>query len=143
MSDSLAAVVAHGLLNSLSVVKNGAITLAEAWDGLTAEQLDDLTEGVLGQAELMADGLESLPAMARHRLANHLFVLRGACETLMRDGRLLTEADRAELLAVVTRQADFAAGVLHGVVRSLPEEVLILLDSLDDDRNGNPSKATR
>jgi hypothetical protein len=135
MSDSLAAVIAHGLLNSLAVVKNGVVTLTEVWEALSADERATLTEGVLSQAEVMADGLDLLPDMPRHRLANHLFVLRRACETLIRDGRFLSAAERADLLTVVHRQADCAAEVLHGVVRSLPPEVLVVLDGLDDDRD--------
>src|SRR5436309_2693757 len=135
MSDSLAAVVAHGLLNSLAVVKNGVTTLAEEWDDIDPDQRVYLAEGVLAQAELMADGLDSLPTGPRHRLANHLFVLRGACECLIREGRRLTAPERDDLLAVVDRQAAHAAAILHGVVQSLPDQVLVLLNRLGEDRD--------
>jgi hypothetical protein len=143
MSESLAAVVAHGLLNSLAVVKDGVATLWETWDGLSVEQRAGLAEGVLAQAEVMADGLDSLPDVSRHRLGNHLFVLRGACQTMLRDGRFLTKADRDELLTVVNRQADYATGVLEAVVQSLPDEVLVVLNRLGPgrERDGADSQA--
>jgi hypothetical protein len=135
MDDSISAVVAHGLLNSLAVVIGGTAALARAWDELPAQQRRDVIEMALSQAELMADGLEALPSAARHRLANHLFVVRGVCETLMREADLLPAAERADLLGVVQRQGSQAAGVLEGVARALPAEVQALLNELDDRRD--------
>lgn len=136
MQDSIAAVVAHGLLNSLAVVSGGMSTLDRAWEGLSPDQRTELTESALSQAELMADGLSALPSPAKHRLANHLFVVRGVCETLLREGVFLSPADRGHLLGVVHRQAGYAADVLGGVVRGLPPEVQVVLDRLSDDRDG-------
>jgi hypothetical protein len=135
MDDSISAVVAHGLLNSLAVVKGGTAALARAWDELPAEHRRDALEMALSQAELMADGLDALPSHTRHRLANHLFVVRGVCETLIRESELLPAAERADLLGVVQRQAGHAAGVLEGVARALPTEVQSLLNDLDDRRD--------
>jgi hypothetical protein len=135
MEDSISAVVAHGLLNSLAVVTGGTSVLARAWDSLSAEKRREVTEMALSQAELMADGLDALPSTARHRLANHLFIVRGVCETLMREGEGLPAADREHLLGVVKRQASQAAVVLEGVARALPAEVQALLSELDDERD--------
>lgn len=140
MPDSLAAVVAHGLLNSLAVVQ-GVTTLGKAWDGLTDDQRSEVTEMALSQAELMADGLDALPSPVKHRLANHLFVVRGACQTLMLEGRHMGRDDRGHLLSVIDRQTALAASVLYDVVRGLPLEVREVLDQLDSDRNSNNSEA--
>lgn len=137
MSDSLAAVVAHGLLNSLAVVHGGMSTLARACDGLEPDQRTDLTEAALSQAELMGDGLEALPSPARHRLANHLLVGRGVCQTLLKEGHFMSAGDRAHLLGVIERQAGDAQDVLSAVVRGLPAEVQVVLDKLNSDRDGS------
>lgn len=135
MPDSLAAVVAHGLLNSLSVVRGAMATLARAWDGLSPDQHNDLTESALSQAELMSDALDALSSDARHRLANHLFVVRGVCETMLREGHYVSASDRAHLLGVVERQVRYAEDVLAAVARGLPAEVQVVLDRLDSDRD--------
>lgn len=134
MEESIAAVIAHGLLNSLSVVQGAMVTLVTGWDGLSQEMRADLAETALSQAEVMADGLDALPPHARHRLANHLFVLRGACQSLKREGDRLEAGERQHFLDVVRRQTSQVADVLHGVVRALPEGVQVVLDQLDDDR---------
>lgn len=134
MDDSLAAVIAHGLLNSLAVVQGGVATLHRVWDGLSVDQRKDMADTALSQAELMADGLEALPSPVRHRLANHLFVVRGVCLTLLAEGCHLDHTDRRHLADVVQRQADHAATVLHEVVRGLPADVLAALDDMGGHR---------
>jgi hypothetical protein len=134
MDDSLAAVLAHGLLNSLTVVRGGVAMLDRVWGGLSEGQRHEMAEAALAQAELMADGLEALPSPVRHRLASHLFVVRGVCHTLLAEGRHLNDADRGHLVGVVDRQSASAAVVLHEIVQGLPAEVLAVLNGLDDDR---------
>jgi hypothetical protein len=141
MEESIAAVIAHGLLNSLAVVQGAIITLATGWDALTQQQRADLAEAALSQAEVMADGLDALPDHARHRLANHLFVLRGACQSLKRDGDALPPGERQHFVGVVKRQTEQAAGVLANVVRALPDGVQSLLNQLDEDRDRQHSDA--
>jgi hypothetical protein len=69
-------------------------------------------------------------------MAGHLFVVRGVFETLLREGRYLDANDRGHLLGVIERQSTYAEDVLRGVVRGLPSEVQVVLDCLDDDRDG-------
>jgi len=134
MDESVSAVLAHGLLNSLAVVNGGMHTLGKAWHGLAEEQRREIGELALSQAELLADGLDALPPTARHRVANNVFVIKGVCETLKTEGRYLDDADRAHLFEVVARQSRQASEVLEHVVRALPDDVLVLLDRLDDER---------
>ena len=142
MDDSLAAVLAHGLLNSLTVVRGGVAMLDRVWDGLSESQRHEMAEAALAQAELMADGLEALPSPVRHRLASHLFVVRGVCQTLLNEGRHLDDADRGHLVGVVDRQSASAAVVLQEVVRGLPIDVLAVLDGLDHHRHAADNGAT-
>lgn len=135
MNESLAAVVSHGLLNSLGVVAGGMYTLGRAWERLPDERRAELGELALSQADVMADAVEALPPTARHRVSNNLFVIRGVCQTVLSDGRHLDESDRARLFDVVARQSAQATEVLQHVVRALPDDVLELLDRLDDDRS--------
>lgn len=141
MDQSLAAVVAHGLLNSLAVVAGSMLTLGKAWDRIDCAHRDELVDLALTQAECMADGLEALPPTARHRVANNLFVLRGVVQTMKAEGAYLDAADRGRLFEVVSRQSQQASEVLEHVARALPDEVLILLDRLDSDRDRDRDRA--
>ena len=64
--DSTAAVVAHGLLNSMTVISGAAATLKEEWSGLAPESRDVLLGMIQSQARhvtaMLADLARGLPA---------------------------------------------------------------------------------
>jgi hypothetical protein len=134
MSDPLAAVLAHGLLNSLAVVDGAALSLRRSWDRFNEEQRDDLTTLLARHGALVADQANDLPGIVAHKLANHLFVVRGVSETMAAEGRFLPDEDRERLLDVLTRQSAQAASVLASVVRGLPPGAHIVLDGLENAR---------
>ncbi|HZQ27464.1 MAG TPA: hypothetical protein VFA94_07180 [Acidimicrobiales bacterium] len=131
MSDPLAAVLAHGLLNSLAVVDGTAISLRRSWARFSDEQRDDFCRLLVRHSELVADQAGDLPGLAAHKLANHIFVVRGVAETIERERRFLSDEDREHLFDVLLRQSAHAATVLANLVRGLPIGAGAMLDELD------------
>jgi hypothetical protein len=70
--DESEAVIAHGLLNSMSVVVSGVTTLRDRWSGLSPTARDDLFERVLKHAVFVTDVLKDvtrgLPSSTRAEL---------------------------------------------------------------------------
>ncbi|HVF74638.1 MAG TPA: histidine kinase dimerization/phospho-acceptor domain-containing protein [Acidimicrobiales bacterium] len=70
--DPTAAVVAHGLLNSMAIISGAAHTLAEAWDNLDGDRRRQLLNMIGDQAEhvseLLGDLARGLPPGVRYEL---------------------------------------------------------------------------
>jgi signal transduction histidine kinase len=70
--DSTAAVVAHGLLNSMTVISGAAATLKEEWSGLAPESREMLLGMIQSQARhvtaMLADLARGLPPEMVHAL---------------------------------------------------------------------------
>jgi K+-sensing histidine kinase KdpD len=64
--DRTAAVVAHGLLNSMAVICGAATTLRESWDALDRKARDDLLVMIESQGDhvtaMLSDLARGLPA---------------------------------------------------------------------------------
>ena len=75
LDDDLLAVVAHSLLNSLSVVSGSAETLAERWPVLDAADRDLLLDRILVQSEHIAAVLSDLVRSGRPEVADALHQL--------------------------------------------------------------------
>ena len=58
--DSVDAVVAHGLLNSMAVVTSGVETLRARLDDLTPSKRDDLMRRILKHAAFVTEALQEL-----------------------------------------------------------------------------------
>jgi K+-sensing histidine kinase KdpD len=58
--DPTAAVMAHGLLNSMAIIRGAARTLQEAWESLGPEQRAQLLSMVADQADHVASMLGEL-----------------------------------------------------------------------------------
>ena len=69
------AVVAHGLLTSMSVVSAGIMTVWEHWADLSPDKRDYLFQRILAHAEIVSDGLrdvaQGLPESAVAELEAH------------------------------------------------------------------------
>ena len=63
--DATMAVIAHGLLNSISAIQMGAHALQESWDRMTAKQRGDVLAVVSDQAAhvrgILQDMIRGLP----------------------------------------------------------------------------------
>lgn len=63
--DAAMAVIAHGLLNSVSAIQMGAYALRESWDKMTVEQRDQVLGIVADQAGhvrgILQDMIRGLP----------------------------------------------------------------------------------
>ena len=64
--DATLAVIAHGLLNSVSAIQMGAHALGEGWDRMTQKQRNDVLAVVTDQAShvrgILQDMIRGLPA---------------------------------------------------------------------------------
>ena len=64
--DATLAVIAHGLLNSISAIQMGAHALREGWDRMTEKQRDEVLVVVIDQAAhvrgILQDMIRGLPA---------------------------------------------------------------------------------
>ncbi len=59
-TDALTAVVAHGLLTSMSVVSGGIETVKERWADLTTSERELLLERALAHAAFVSEGLKTI-----------------------------------------------------------------------------------
>jgi len=59
-ADEATAVIAHGLLTSMSVVSAGIVTVWEHWADLSPEKRDYLFERILAHTTFVADTLHDL-----------------------------------------------------------------------------------
>lgn len=134
--DAVAAVTAHGLLNSLAVVGGAAATLRVAWDNLAGPERSGLLEGMCTQAETLIDGLAALPPVVVHRCLHELAAPYEACHRLDGGAEAIDGSDRDSLLITIEYGCAAAANLLRDVVRGLPDEVLQALDELNGQRGG-------
>ena len=58
--EALTAVVAHGLLTSMSVVSAGIQTVQERWTDMSASERDHLFDRVLAHAAHVSEGLKAM-----------------------------------------------------------------------------------
>ena len=105
--DSLGAVIANGMLNSLSAVIGIASTLAARWDALSAGTRDELVAAVSRQVDCLVDGLGGIPADSARRAMEHLVGLRWAADTLA-DGERVPGGP-ARCAGVMQKHAEAAA----------------------------------
>lgn len=72
LADATVAVVAHGLLNSITVIRAAATTLRERWPQLPDGERDDMLEKLDAQAahigNVLQDLVQLLPTTARAML---------------------------------------------------------------------------
>lgn len=72
LPDPTAAVMAHGLLNSMAIIGGAARTLQDSWDALPAEHRDRLLSMIADQAEhvggMLGDMARGLPIGALEEL---------------------------------------------------------------------------
>lgn len=126
--DELAAVVAHGMLGSITVAAGAATTLAHSWDRLTIEARTALLDAMRSQARELRESLAVLPAVVSHRLLNELAALFMAAERLGGNG--FDHAQRVALFEIVEGTIPRAIELLRLVMRGLPPEVIEELDRL-------------
>jgi signal transduction histidine kinase len=72
IDDDLLAVVAHSLLNSMSVISGNAETLAEHWDRVEPEVRAEFLERIVTQSRLVVGVLTDLVRSGRPELVEAL-----------------------------------------------------------------------
>jgi CheY-like chemotaxis protein len=128
MPDPLCAVVAHGMLNTLTIVRGAASTLAVSADRLDETTTAALTRMITEHSEELRAGLGSLPAVAAHRVLNELAPMLHSVDLLSRHAGAVDDETHSTLLKVVAAGSPEATRVLGDVVRGLPPEAIALLN---------------
>lgn len=126
-SRELAAIVAHGLLNSLAVMSGAAGTLLAYGSELGARDVEALVSAIDSQGCVFTEGLKVLlehSSIALADAATAVALGSSVCGELPADRR-------AEVLDVLVRRSHEFKSALDGLVRGLPPDVLELLDSLN------------
>jgi K+-sensing histidine kinase KdpD len=78
LDDDLLAVVAHSLLNSMSVISGNAETLADHWERITPETRGDLLDRIVTQSAHVVGVLTDLVRSGRPELVEALEHLQKA-----------------------------------------------------------------
>ena len=125
----IAAVIAHGMLNTVAVVAGSASLLEVSW-GAVADQRDELTRLLCDQAQALRDQLDLLPAVTSHALLNELACVLATCDAWRDEGMPLETSARSAALARVVAGANRAQTILVNVVRGLPQALVEALDEL-------------
>jgi hypothetical protein len=129
---TLEAIVAHGLIGSLSVATGSASMLLNASGRFDAATEQWLVDSIQEQATLVIEGMKSILEAAT------MGFLDAATNVVLAAG-LLAEVPserRGPLLEALLRASEVLRGILGSLVRGLPPEVVELLDELSA---GHPS----
>ena len=123
---TLEAVVAHGLIGSLSVATGSASMLLKAAGRFDAATEQWLVDSIQEQSVLVVEGMKSILEAATQGF------LDAATNVCLAAGMLAeVPADRrAPLLEALLRASDVLRQILGALVRGLPPEVVELLDEL-------------
>ena len=134
---TLEAIVAHGLIGSLAVATGSAsMLLRDKTFDPTTEQwlLDSISE----QSTLVVEGMKTILDSATQSF------LDAATNVSLAAGSLseIAAADRRPVLEALLRASDVLRGILGGLVRGLPTEVIEMLDELSASHSLGPSTTT-
>ena len=77
LDDDLLAVVAHSLLNSMSVISGNAETLAEHWDRIDEPTREEFLRRIVTQSDHVVGVLTDLVRSGRPELVEALELLQG------------------------------------------------------------------
>lgn len=122
----LAAVVAHGLLNTTAVLASSAHTLRSHADRLTDDDRLLLTTALVTHSALLAEGLNVLLHHCSDQFGDAATVIALTASTIA----AVPDADLPMVLDGIVNRVKILSTGLEALVRGLPHEVLALLDSL-------------
>ena len=123
---TLSAILAHGLLNTASIISASARALRQTGDRLPAVDREDLTATLAAHAALLDDGLRGL-------LEHCSDAFGDAATVVALTARTITAVPAGELSMVLQGLIDGAEVVKAGLgslVRGLPQDLVTALDSL-------------
>jgi hypothetical protein len=123
---TLEAVVAHGLIGSLSVATGSASMLLNAAGRFDSATEQWLLDSIQEQSTLVVEGMKSILEAATQGFVD------AATNVCLAAGLLndVPAERRAPLLQALLRASDVLRQILGGLVRGLPPEVIELLDEL-------------
>ena len=122
----MAAVVAHGLINTLAVITGSASTLCLYGDRLTETDVSGLFAGLTSNIQLFEDVLSTIVEECSADFADAATMLVLAARSF----EALTPADRGVVLEAIVDRGKVLHTGLSALVRGLSPEVVSLLDSL-------------
>jgi hypothetical protein len=122
----LAAVVAHGLLNSLAALVASAATLLRLGARLKAEDEEELVEMIIAQSVVFIDGLHLLLQHCSDPFADAATTVALVPRAISR----LSSDERHDVLEGLLAGSKVLEQGLHALVRGLPPDVVSLLDGL-------------
>ena len=130
---ALAAVVAHGLLGSVSVMHAAALTLHRLGDRVPPDDRTFLLDSMCLQSDLLVEGTECLAAELGEEIVSSATSVRLAAGTLATDWDRVVGDQRSHLLTILDRHGDRLKTMLLQLVQGLDPAAILLLDSLAAD----------
>jgi len=127
--EGLAAVAAHGMMNTVTVVWGAAALLARGWERVEPAKRAELRQVIIDHVAVLREQLVLLPAVAAHTVLNHMADALFAVEEL-RARPDAPDNDLVEMLARIAAPAPQVTDVLAAVVQGIPAEVMLALDQL-------------
>jgi hypothetical protein len=130
---TLEAIVAHGLIGSLSVATGSASMLLRADGRIDAETEAWLVEAIRVQSTLVVEGMKSIGDHAQGfaDAATNISLAAGSLEDVRPE-------HRKPLLEALLRASDVLRQILGALVRGLPPDVIDLLDELSAESTSTP-----
>lgn len=122
----MAAVVAHGLINTLAVITGSASTLCLYGERLTETDVSDLFAGLTSNIQLFEDVLSTIVEECSAAFADAATTLVLAARSF----EALTPGDRDVVLDAIVDKSKVLHTGLSALVRGLSPEVVAVLDSL-------------
>jgi hypothetical protein len=122
----LAAVVAHGLLNTVTVVAGSARTLRQQGHRLTEDDRQELLAAIVGNAQVFCDALDAILSHCSDAFGDAATTMALAARTI----RCVPIDDLPPVLDGISEHAKVLEAGLSAMVRGLPADVVAFLDGL-------------
>ena len=126
----MAAVVAHGLINTLSVITGSAATICHYRERLSAAEVTALLDGMSSNIRLFEDVLSTILTECSEAFAAAATTLSLAARSF----HSVALVDRQGVLEAIVDRADVLHAGLSSVVRGLSPETAAALDELREAR---------
>jgi hypothetical protein len=122
----LAAVIAHGLMNTVAAVSGSARTLRRYGHRLGEEDYEQLVASIVDNASVFVDGLDAILENCSDAFGDAATTMALAARTI----RSVPEADLPAVLDGIVAHSSVLELGLGSMVRGLPRDVLRFLDGL-------------
>lgn len=127
--DELAAVVAHGLINTLTFTGAAAAAARTRWPELERHRRVEVADALVHQMLHAKEAVSDLPPEMMARV-EHVYLASSSAQTLASSAADLPDEECDTLLALIRVNAEYACEPLRELVGDLPLAVQDLLDAL-------------